>query len=77
MAKFLRNILEAASESSESEFAEVYGEQAFVLENGARDGGLVALCEAGQSKMLTKDNAEEFVRLYLAAYTKLDSLQFD
>ena len=77
LANFLRSVSKAATESSDAEFAEIFGnDQVFILENGARDGERIELCEGGQSKVLTRENAGEFVGLYLAAYTKIDSLQF-
>ena len=61
---------------SDEDFAAVYGETAFVLETHSEDGSLIELCPSGSTKALSRDNAEEYIELYLKAYTKLDSLQF-
>ena len=77
MAKNLRSVQQAATEmKSEAEFSSVFGDYTFVLDGGvtAEDGTVIELCESGQSKVLTKENAADYIQLYLRAYTKLDEL---
>ena len=63
----------------------MFGELTFVLEGAvvtalgsenAFDGKTLELCPSGSSKTLTRDNSEEYIRLYLRAYTEQDALQF-
>ena len=53
----------------------IFGDYTFEADFG--DGILVELCEQGALKQLTKENAKEFVELYLMHYSQLDKNQFD
>ena len=68
----LERIRDAACHSTDAEFAIVYGDYAFVLESIGDK--VVELCPSGTMIGLTKINAEEYIELYLKAYTKLDAL---
>ena len=61
----------------------MFGELTFVFEGSALasenafDGKTLELCPSGSLKTLTKENSEEYIRLYLRAYTEQDALQFN
>ena len=76
LAASLQRIDEAAKDMSELDFNAVYGETAFVLETSQDDGSVIELCPGGSSKALTRENASEYIDLYLRAYTEQDSIQF-
>ena len=60
---------------TDEEFSVMYGDYAFVLD-GTPGDQIVELCPEGSSKGLCKANVEEYIDLYLKAYTNLDALQF-
>ena len=76
MASNLTRVRDAAVNMSDEDFEAVYGETAFILEAMDQDGDVIELCSKGSSKCLTRANAEEYISLFLQAYTKLDELQF-
>ena len=59
---------------TDEEFNEAYKETAFVLETVSDDGTLIEICFNGSKRSLTRSNAEEYIDLYLKAYTRLDML---
>jgi len=76
LAASLERIRDAARDMSGDDFAAAYGDTAFVLESTTEDAQIIELCPLGSSKQLTQSNAEEYISLYLRAYTQLDELQF-
>ena len=75
LATHLEKVKLAADSATEAEFLEAYGDYAFILEGSSPHGGkVIELCQDGATKGLTKANAEEYIDLYLRAYTRLDSL---
>ena len=59
---------------TDEEFDEAYKETAFVLETVSHDGSLIEICSDGVKRCLNRANAEEYINLYLNAYTKQDEL---
>ena len=56
------------------EFEVIYGE--FTFESSFEGQGDIELCPGGKEKKLTKDNASEYIELWLKTYTRLESAQF-
>ena len=59
---------------TDEEFDETYNEAAFVLETVSEDGTFIEICSEGSKRSLTRANAQEYIDLYLKAYTRLDEL---
>lgn len=59
---------------NDQDFAAAYGDTTFVLDG--HDDAQVELCPNGHSRKLKRDNASEYITLYLQAYTSLDAVQF-
>ena len=59
---------------STDEFEALYGEYTF--ESIFEGQGELELCPEGKKKKLTKENADDYIKLWLEKYTQLESAQF-
>ena len=74
MARNLARIREAASSMNDEDFASVYEGTAFVLEATDEYDNVIELCEGGSNKALMRQNSDDYIKLFLQAYTRLDEL---
>jgi len=64
LASSLERISTGSLSLSEEEFTTAFSDQVFVL-NASQEGQVVELCPGGSTRFLTKQNAAEYVTLYL------------
>lgn len=77
MANSLIRIREAAINMDDAGFTELYGQYLFILDDAqCEEGTITELCPNGSKTVLTRDNATNYISLYLKAYTSRDQLQF-
>ena len=79
-AEMLNQIRQHAIElDSDEVFSVFYDGYYFTASLGTEneEENIVELCEGGSSKPLTRENAEEYISLYLQKYTEQDAVQFE
>ena len=74
LADRLEKVLSDSKSLSADEFNVLYADYFFVFEELSADGSAPPLCEGGEQKSLTQENASEYVELHLQKYTKRDQL---
>ncbi len=74
MANSLIRIREAALNMNDASFTELYGDCRFVFEDTTLsvEESTTELCPNGSLTILTRDNATDYISLYLKAYTERD-----
>ena len=64
--------------TTDEDFDAIYDGYTFEASFGSEaDAEVVELCPGGVLKALTRENADEFVDLYLQKFTEQDALQFN
>ena len=72
----LKQIKESADSLDKNEFNYAYDGTCFEAIFDGNDEN-ISLCDGGPKILLTKDNADDYVQLYLKKYTELENLQFN